>query len=390
VASILTGLLNVSLFLSVVSALFLILNHLSVPRLRPALPEEGGSRIAGLVSICVPARNEERAIEVSIRSLLAQDDDAFEVVVIDDRSTDGTGRILLGLAGEDKRLTVLESSDPPPGWLGKPNALHLASQVAIGEWLLFVDADVRLHPRTLATVRRFFADEHLDFLTLFPHLELEGFGEKSVLTFLGDGVSFLGPSFLANASWFRSVNAGGGAFMMVSRSLYESIGGHEALRDAVVDDIRLGIAAKKGGGRCRTALAFDLVKIRMYHGFREIVRGFSKNLFAGLGRSWINVGGVGAVLSLQVLLPVGVLVAFFAGAPFEPGAIRRAALAYALVLGCRIVTDIRFERSLLFSVTLPLEVIAFIYMMFRSASDHRWHGGVEWRGRIYREGNEKK
>lgn len=371
---------TIALGLAVVSTLFLVANLWLIPRLSvskgPATAVESGT-----ISICVPARNEERDVEAALGSLLALEDDDFEVVFVDDRSTDRTGEIAAALAATDPRLTVLTAPQPPTGWLGKPHALEHAARVARGEWLLFTDADVHLHPGTLAAVRGRTADH--DVIVLMPNLETGTIGERIVLPFLGDAVLFYFPSFLANCTRPRHIALGAGAFILIRRAIYDRLGGHAALRHEVVDDMALAREAKLAGGRHLVAIGTELVRVRMYRGLREIFDGFAKNIFSAIGRSWIAVALLAVEITLHSLVAPAILIAALLGFAVPIGDLMRAGVAVGLMLGCRVATDLRLRRSLRYSLTLPLEQAALIAMAIRSAILHRRRGGVLWRGRLY-------
>ena len=158
------------------SLALLAINLFAVPRLsRRARPLLRAPR----VSVVIPARNEARDIEATVRSHLSASYPNFEVVVVDDRSTDGTGDVLASLRRGDSRLRVIFGGEPPSGWLGKPHALHQGAEAARGEVLLFADADVRYDSRTLSEAIAFLERGRLDFLALLPRLEARGSGSRS-------------------------------------------------------------------------------------------------------------------------------------------------------------------------------------------------------------------
>ena len=237
-----------------------------------------------LVSVCVPARDEERGIRACLKSLLEQDYPEFEVIVVNDHSTDHTGELIHELAGNNPRLIPLDGEDLPKGWLGKPFALHQAFQKAKGEILLFTDADPVFEPNALRTAVFTMQERKLDALTLMPKAEFGSFWEKAV-----QPVIF---GFIGSLTRFGKVNSqdqksamGFGAFLMFKRSAYESIGGHEGGKADVLEDVLIAKRLKKAGFKLLVADAKRLFSIRMYYGLREIWIGWRKNMFMAMKRS---------------------------------------------------------------------------------------------------------
>ncbi|HEY0158754.1 MAG TPA: glycosyltransferase family 2 protein [Thermoanaerobaculia bacterium] len=344
-----------------------ILNLLLVPRLRPRMP-----RRTPLVSVIIPARDEERTIERTARAMLAQTYPALEVIVVNDRSTDATGAILAAI--DDPRLIVLEGREPPPGWLGKPHALHLGAQRAGGELLLFVDADVIYAPEAVAAAVARLEDSGAAMLSLLPHFELRGFWEHVAIVNLVVVAFTMLPLWATNRTRIAVFGVGGGPGNLVRREDYDAVGGHEALRDAVVDDVGLARLMRRGGRRTEAALANDMVSLRMYHGLREIVDGFTKNAFAVVNRSYLVMlfvflfGGVVQLLP-YVLAVTGDLIGLVTvGLIAVSRLILFAALRY------------RVDNALLGH--LPMQLIWF-WIFARSV----WVTGVRrqllWRGRSY-------
>ena len=238
-----------------------------------------------LVSIIVPARNEARIIAESVRSFLAQDYELLEVVVVNDRSTDATGEILHSI--DDPRLVVIDGLEPPPGWLGKPWALTEGSRAARGDVLLFVDADVIYAPALVSAAVERLEGGNASLITFFPHFELHGFWEHLALPQLLFTAYAVVPAWLSNRTTNRYMSLAGGPGIMIQREIYDEVGGHEKLRAEVVDDIGLARLVRMAGHRTEGVRADDLVSLRMYHGGREIFDGFTKNLFAAFGHSYI-------------------------------------------------------------------------------------------------------
>ncbi len=282
--------------------------------------QPGGATASPSVSVVIPARDEEQDVEAAVRSHLAQDYPSLEIVVVEDRSTDATGRILERLARQDPRLSVLAGLEPPAGWLGKPHALSQGAAAAKGEWILFADADVRYDRRTLSEAMAYVQSKGLDFVMLLPRIEMRGFWENVLMPYLLMAV-FQAPAFLANRRRPRWIAAGGGAGNLIRRAAYEAIGGHAALRDSVVDDVRLGYAVKAAGFAFGVVRAEDRVAVRMYRGFRQVFDGFTKNI------AYVYTGATGLVLFAVTLATLA--------AALLPGAVLLAAASRLEDLGRR-------------------------------------------------------
>jgi cellulose synthase/poly-beta-1,6-N-acetylglucosamine synthase-like glycosyltransferase len=352
-----------------------ILNLLLVPRLRGGAPVTAGP----LVSVIIPARDEERTIERTVRAFFAQTffaqaGPALEIIVVNDRSTDATGAILARLASEDSRLTVIDNTEPPTGWLGKPWALHQGSLRAHGELLLFVDADVVYEPDAVAAAVTHLQQSGSPMLSMFPRFVMRGFWEHVSMPNLAFFAYTVAPLWLSNRTRHAILGIGAGTGNLVRALDYKAAGGHEALRDAVVDDVALARLFRRSGRRTIVARADDLISVRMYEGLGEVVRGFTKNGFATLGRSYVT---------LVVLLALGAVLHVL---PF----------ALALrgdVIGIAIVAVITLVRVVLFTSLryglvnaifghLPMLGV-WVFIMLRSV----WYTGIKrqllWRGRTY-------
>jgi chlorobactene glucosyltransferase len=372
-----------------------------VPHLAPAPRRKDGS---AFVSIVVPARDEERAIETATRSKCLQADNAFEVVVVDDRSSDRTRAVLRRLEAEfPGTLRVVDGVEPPPDWLGKPHALDEGARAAKaarpGDWLVFSDADVVFEPDLLARALEHAERNRLDFLSLLPRMEARSFGERLMVPTIPAIAFCYLPGWLMNVPSARPFGGGGGVFNLIRRDLFDRVGGHEALKASVVDDIQLGRNARKAGGRTGIALALDSISLRMYHGFSEISKGLEKNGFFGL------LGSVPlAVLCLLLFFFEGEL----AGAVLLGGAVERAvrfatpadcgaaiapplftfkevflaALVFAAALLVRAICDLRLHLGIVSAACHSLWVVALTWIFARST----WVNGVrhrnEWRGRV--------
>jgi chlorobactene glucosyltransferase len=391
-------LLKIVLGLWALRALNVVLSWWLVPHLAPAPRRKDGSPF---VSIVVPARDEERSIEAATRSKCLQDDPAFEVVVVDDRSSDGTREILRRLeAAHAGTLGVVDGVEPPPDWLGKPHALDEGARAARpSDWLVFSDADVVFAPDLLARALAHAERDRLDFLSLLPQMEAHGFGERLMVPTVPAAAFCYLPGWLMNIPSARPFGGGGGVFNLIRRDLFDRIGGHEALKASVVDDIQLGRNARKGGGRTGIALALDSISLRMYHGFSEIARGLEKNGFFAVLASvpmavfTLLLFFLEGELAFAVLLGGAIerAVRFAAASGGGPAArpafftfeeISLAALVFAVALLVRTVCEVRLRLGIVSAALHPLWIAALTWIFARST----WVNGVlhrnEWRGRV--------
>ena len=356
------------LFIWILMFIQTIANLRAVPHLRADQSPNDGP----LVSIVIPARNEARIIERSVRAFLAQDYENFEVIVVNDRSTDATGEILR--AFNDPRLTVIDGSDTPAGWLGKPWALEQATARAQGELLLIVDADLIYAPEALRAAVAELERSGAAMLTLFPNIEMKTFAEQVAMPMMAFFAYCGLPLWSAHRTKSARVAMGGGSGNLIRRSVLQSIGGFAALKNAVVDDIALARLARHHGEITRIARADDLVTVRMYHGGREVLEGFTKNTFTTLNRNYV----VAAVLmALSFVLHLFPYVFAFTGDSF-------AIATVILISATRVILFRSLGYRLDNAIFLhPLMVGFWAYIFLRSM----WITGVRnelrWRGRVY-------
>jgi chlorobactene glucosyltransferase len=335
------------------------------------------------VSIVVPARDEERSIERCVQSLLAQRAADFEVIVVDDRSTDRTREILERLARSDSRLRVIDGAHLPAGWVGKPWALHQGAAAAQGEWLLFTDADSVHAPNSVASTLGFALAQHVDAVSTITLQELGTLSERAILP------SILGLVFFSQGN-FRQLNDPGqtrralanGQYIFVSRRAYDALGGHAALRGEIVEDVEFARRFKADGRyRLMMAAGEHLASVRMYHSFREIWNGFTKNIYFGpRGNLWALGGGVVFIASISVLPPLLAVNAAARRRPFE--ALEALMTSAALIAtGGWAMASVGLDRRLGWFQPVGTAVLAAITV--NSTIAVLSGRGVEWRGRRY-------
>jgi len=346
--------------------------HLPWLRDFPTAPDAECPRI----SILFSARDEQEKLPGALAALMNIDYPGLEVVAVDDRSQDTTGQILNEFAEKHSRLRVVHVDQLPKGWLGKPHGLQKAYEASSGEWLLFTDADVHFRPDVLRRVVSLVRECQLDHLALLGEVEMIGFWETTLITFFGLGFHLAtNPSQVSNPRSSRYI--GVGAFQMVRRSAYEASGTHKRLAMEVVDDMKLGKIVKQAGFRSGCAVAEDFVTVRWHSGLGNLVRGVTKNFFAGAGYDLRIVAGQLAGLVMMNILP-------FAGVLLGHGWIQAlSAIAVVIALSFHAGVAWVMRVSPLYALTHPLGAALFFYMLLRSTVVTLWQGGIVWRDTFY-------
>lgn len=332
------------------------------------------------LTVIVPARNEGNAVEACLRSLLVTVDVRLEILAVDDRSTDATGRIMDEVAAEAApglhTLRVLHVTELPDGWMGKTHAMGLAAAEATGDWLLFTDGDMLFAPDALASAMRFAEMEHADHVVLYPTMIFKSFGERMMLAFL-HAMSIWGPR-----PWkIGDPNAkrdfiGVGAFNLIRRTTYDAVGGWAAQRLEVLEDLRMGFTVKRAGYRQRAVFGRDLARIRWAEGAMGVVNNMTKNLFAVFRfRLLLACVATGSIFLLCLL-------------PFIGLALGRAAVVpFALTMLALIALYSRYHRfglpRLAYVLTFPAGAVLFLFALAQSISRTILEQGVTWRGTFY-------
>jgi glycosyltransferase involved in cell wall biosynthesis len=329
------------------------------------------------LSIVIPACNEADTLEQALTTLRAQTYPELEIILVDDRSTDGTGAIIDRLAAADPRIRAVHITSLPDGWLGKVHALEVGTRAATGELLLYTDADVHFAPGALELAVALVEHERLDHLSLLPDARAEGFFEDTLLAVFG--ALFLRITRAASVGRAGSdAYAGVGAFNLVRRSAFERTEGFRWLRMEVVDDVGLGLLMQRSGARAAFLIGHGVIALRWYPGVAAMARGFEKNMF-GFTARWSYARMALGVAATWLMIPAP-FVALFSHEPllFALGASCFVTLACsAMLLGRR--AGRRVGPLLLF----PLGQLVASLLILRSAIACWRHHGVIWRGTAY-------
>ena len=366
----------------------------------PPRPDNSLQSIKGpLVSVIVPARNEERNIQRSVLSLLEQDYDQYEVIVVDDGSTDSTSRILDELIASHpngNRLFVLRLRNGlPEGWAGKPHAIHMGTKEAHGEWFLFTDADTWHAPNALRSSLTQAIEEQADLFTLGSALELPTFWDNVLMPMAYMGISMLYPPKLVNDP-LSKVAIANGQYILIRRKIYESLGGYARpeLRDTLLDDRDLARVVKEQGYKLHLVDGRGLVSVRMYHNLGEIWRGWRKNAYlgnrGGIGFFALQLIGLPMITILPFLLPLfaGLTRALHEGGIGQTEALAATALELTPLLAYRTWLNKQLRVPWYYSLLHPLAGVIFEGILAQSSWRVLTGAGVDWRGRQYH--NERK
>jgi len=329
-----------------------------------------------LVSVVVPARNEEKKIRLALESLLRLEYAEIEFIVLNDRSTDLTSEILKEMAAEEPRLQVSNITELPAGWLGKNYALHRGAERAKGELLLFTDADVVMESSTISRAVNYLRANQLDHLAVMPRVRMPSLALRLFCSTFGIFFSaFIKPWKAKDPKSAEFI--GIGAFNLIRREVYQAVGGHQAIAMRPDDDVKLGKLLKKRGYRQEMVVGLELVTVEWYSSIRELIDGLMKNFFAGLD------------YNVPISVASGLAVLYFNVWPFAAifllsGKARFLSLCAAVVL-ILFIADANhlYGLPLWYAVAHPLSALLFVYILWKSMLVTLWTGGIKWRGTHY-------
>jgi len=345
----------------------------------------------GLVSVIVPAKDEEANIGAALETILAQDYPDIEVIVVDDRSTDGTADVVREVAARDERVRLIQVTELPEGWFGKPHALQKGGEAARGDWLLCVDADCRQAPHSARAGVSFLAAQGGDVLSLWPVLEMHGFWENAVQPVAGSVlVAWFRPAWVNDPN--RRTAFANGQYVLLKRATWEAIGGYSTVADQLLEDIAIAEVIKGSGHRLLNAVGEDLFTTRMYDSLGAMARGWARIYYGGFKRAG-RLAAVGLLTFVFTMVPFVLVAASGAAAACgagDPWVLATLGLGAAALVPLFVTMRRLFQLTrgnpwyLLFypvSVTLVLGFEAMAMLRALGLSE------VRWRGTRYRSGH---
>ena len=327
-----------------------------------------------IVSAIIPARNEEDRVAQAVRSLADQSEIA-QIIVVNDQSSDGTARVLAELAHEEPRLEVVEGAPLPEGWVGKNFAAWQGAQRAVGEWLLFTDADAVLLPGSTAKALEDATANGASMVSYSPAQEMKTWWERALIPFIFCRLAQL-YSYGAVNDPESPAAAANGQYLFIRRNAYEQIGGHESVRGEVLEDVALARRAKAAGLRLYFAPGKGIARVRMYATFADMWEGWTKNL-----SPLVTWAGQSEFRELFVVIPWFALLLLALTLVWVPlGGVGLLLLSGRFAAYGAMLQRNRFPRSSV--IYYPVGVALYVAALL----DSNWHyarGKVAWKGREY-------
>jgi len=330
---------------------------------------ESGSESAGLVSVLIPARNEENNIGNILNDLINQKYQNIEIIVFNDQSEDKTADIVRDYTHRDNRIRLVNSNGLPDGWLGKNHACHSLSKKSSGEYLLFLDADVCISGNIIGDAIFYSRKYDLGLISIFPKQIIKSIGERITVPNMNYILVSLLPLIFVRKLKYPSLAAANGQFMFFKANIYHTVLPHQLMKENKVEDILIAREFKKRCFKIACLLGDNRISCRMYTGFNDAIDGFSKNVIEFFGGSFI------LAILFWIITTFGILIAIF----LLPGPL---CLVYLLLyLLTRIIISVASHQNvfynLLFFVPLQLSLGLFIYRAFCN----KYFRKLQWKGR---------
>lgn len=355
------------------SFVWTVFNSFFMPRL-PDSPSVTGNP---LLSVMVPMRNEERNVKALIASLKRSTYPNCEFIILNDQSTDRTQELLESETAGDSRFTLLQGAELPEGWVGKVHACHQLQRAATGDYLLFVDADISFSANAFEQSLGLLQKKKAQSLSGFPAFEVAPFLSKLLVPMQHFVVFFHLPLPLANYASFPAATAAHGAWMLFERDAYNAIGGHQSVRNSLVEDVHISREIKKAGYKMLLANVTKSVSSKMYETNPEVWEGFLKNSYTGIGRSPVMAIGLTLFYTLFYVFPG--LLAVFGLLTWQPLLL----IPYLLICLQQLYVMIRTRQKPFLAFLMPLQAGAMIAVLLHAMQKSWSKQTYSWKGRNY-------
>lgn len=335
----------------------------------------------GLVTVMIPARNEEKVIEKCLRSLLRQDYPHLQVIIYNDLSTDKTGEIADRLAHESQRIEVMHGTHLPKGWVGKNHGCHQMSKSAKGNWLLFGDSDTVYEPDAITRALVTAKDHGLEFLSFMPRFDNVSFGERALLPMFYFLLFALFPVAQISRHPSPQIVAANGSFILIKQSLYESIGGHEAIKDKVLEDVLMARRIKSLGHKVGYGNGVELYSAHVYDTIWGIWEGFSKNSFALF--NWNYAQAISFIFFDFLICVLPFVLILWSIYMHQPLILFVSLLTAGLHLFTMLLVSVSLKQGLLGVLAFPVSNFLAGCVVFNSMFRVATGKGLTWKGRSY-------
>lgn len=354
---------------------YMLINSLLNCLLWPRLKKSTLLRPQPSVSILIPARNEVAKIDGLVQRILAQTYESFQLCLLDDQSSDGTASAALAAAAMDARFELIHGTPLPVGWLGKNWACHQLTQVATGDILVFTDADVCWQPDALNAILAEMENHAIDALCVWPTQITETWAERLTVPLMALTILAYAPMWLFNQINWPGTGIANGQCLLFWRRAYDAIGGHAAVRDAIVEDVTLAQRVKQSRRRLRNVDGGKFISCRMYHDWRDVLNGFGKNILAGHANSLLFLFG-STIFHWAVFVVPWIWLLISWRAPFLP------LLLVLMGLAVRAITAYATDQRLRDALLMPVSVLLMTRIAAQALYWRFWGGGLRWKGRI--------
>ena len=352
------------------------------------LPENKLLNTKDLISILIPARNEEDIIESTIRSILKQNYQNFELIILNDNSTDQTKNIVEKLSMKNSQINLIDGAKLPQGWLGKNWACHQLSKQSKGKYILFIDADTQIDKNTLSDALSVIKQDNIDLLSLVPNRDTILIADNAMKKIISWFIVCWLPMKLALSLNAPFLSATFGQFMLFKKSSFNNIGGFESIKDNPVDDFQLGRNIKRNKLRWILYDGAKRISTRTYKTNKDFISGYSKNIFPAVGYSISVFVSIFSILLSFVLFSTIPMILYLIG--MEQNAefiILSITLLILLILSWTIVT-IRFNYSIVTPFSFPILISLILLLAARSFTDNMFYSST-WKDRKYKTSKKK-
>jgi len=346
-------------------------------RLQPGIIKENP-----LISVMVPARNEEECIKRCIVSLTKQDYKNIEILVLDDNSTDNTAKIVEELSKKYSNVRFYRGEPLKKGWLGKSYACHQLSKHARGKYIIFTDADTLHFPDSISSAVACLVRYKVDALSVFPMQIMVTMHERMMVPFGNYIILALFPLYLMRRAKNALFCTAIGQFMLFKTEVYRKIGGHKSIKGKILEDVKISKQVKKSGYKFMIFDGRTNLYCRMYKNFRDVVRGYSRVLFSAFDYNLFMMSMAIVLIAAVFLMPfIMLLIGILLNWPAI--VIETIILQIIIVLITRVIFSIRFKCRAVDILLHPIAMVYLIFIAVKSILDIKFRLGLKWKGRVY-------